>query len=60
MDKGKSGMHHGKWFIGKILLPIYAAESVEDVLYCLTEFNSIAVRTITIKTVTTISVVYTQ
>jgi hypothetical protein len=53
-------MHKGKWFIGKVLLPTHAAESVEQVLYCLTEFNLTAVHTITIKMVTTISVVYTQ
>jgi hypothetical protein len=38
--------------IGKVLLPTHTAESTEKVLYCLTEFNSTAVRTITIKTVT--------
>jgi hypothetical protein len=46
--------------IGKVLLPTHAAESVEQVLYCLTEFNLTAVRTIAIQTVTTIIVVYTQ
>jgi hypothetical protein len=53
-------MHQGKWFIGKVLLPTHAAESVEQVLYCLSEFNLTAVCTITIKTVTTIRVVYIQ
>jgi hypothetical protein len=47
-------------FIDKVLLRTHAAESLEQVLYCLTEFNLTAVRTITIKTVATISVVYTQ
>jgi hypothetical protein len=56
MDKGTSGMHHSTWFIGKVLLPIHAAKSVENVLSCLTECSWTVVRTITIKTVTTISV----
>jgi hypothetical protein len=46
--------------IGKVFLTTNAAESVEDVLYCLTEFNSTAMHTITIKTVPILSIVYTQ
>jgi hypothetical protein len=46
--------------IGNVLLPAHAAESVEQVLYCLTEFNSTAVRIITIAMVTILSIVYTQ
>jgi hypothetical protein len=50
---GKKRNAPGQMVSGKVLLPTHAAESVEQVLYCLTEFNSTAVRKITSKTVTT-------
>jgi hypothetical protein len=51
-------MHQGKHFIGKVLCPTHAAEAVEQVLYCLTEFNLTAVRIVTITTVTIISMIH--
>jgi hypothetical protein len=55
MDHGENGIHQGRRFcLGKVLLPTQTAESVEQVLYCLPEFNLTAVCIITITMVTII------